>query len=120
MKSVLIIEDNEWLADQFDRILKLANYKTMAVNHAIAAIEAIDDFKPDVIILDMLLTGTTALVLLHELQSYDDTSKIPVILCTNIASDLSLDNLMPYGVRRILDKTIMHPDDLVAAVKSVL
>ncbi len=120
MKSVLIIEDSEWLAEQYQRILIQAGYKVLIAAHAVAAIDAIDDFKPDVILLDMLLTGTTALVLMHELQSYDDTSKIPVVLCTNIASDLSIDNLAPYGIKRILDKTIMHPSDLIAAIKSVL
>lgn len=118
--SVLIIEDNEWLADQYSRILNSFGYKTMVVYHAVAAIEAIDEFKPDAIVLDMLLTGTTALVLMHELQSYEDTSKIPIILCTNLANDLSIDDLAPYGVKRIIDKTTMHPDDLAAALKSVL
>ena len=68
----------------------------------------------------MLLAGTTALALLHELQSHTDTAKVPVILCTNLADGLDLEELAPYGVRRIVDKTTMQPDDIVAAVKSVL
>jgi len=37
-----------------------------------------------------------------------------------LASELSIDNLKPYGVKRILDKTTMEPDDVVAAVRNVL
>lgn len=118
--SVLIVEDDEWLAEQHQRVLNIAGYKTSIALHAIAAIQAIDDVHPDVIILDVLLTGNTAFALLHELQSYGDTGNIPIILCTNLASELSIDNLKPYGVRRILDKTTMAPDDLVAAVRNVL
>lgn len=118
--SVLIVEDDEWLAEQHQRVLNMAGYKTTIALHAIAAIQAIDDVHPDVIILDVLLTGNTAFALLHELQSYGDTGSIPIILCTNLASELSIDNLKPYGVRRILDKTTMAPDDLVAAVRNVL
>lgn len=118
--SVLIVEDDEWLAEQHQRVLNIAGYKTTIALHAIAAIQAIDDVHPDVIILDVLLTGNTAFALLHELQSYGDTGNIPIILCTNLASELSIDNLKPYGVRRILDKTTMAPDDLVAAVRNVL
>lgn len=120
MKSVLIVEDDKWLAEHFERVVKMAGYKAMVSPHALAAIEAVDDFHPDVIVLDVLLTGSTAFTLLHELQSYGDTGSIPVILCTNLASELKIEDLKPYGVKRILDKTTMLPEELASAVKSVL
>jgi DNA-binding response OmpR family regulator len=122
MKNVpiLIIEDDRWLAEQYERVLKLAGYKTTVSQHASGAIDIIDDFHPKAIILDVLLTGATAFILLHELQSYSDTSKIPVILCTNLAAELSIDDLKPYGVCKIIDKTTMAPDDLNVAIKSLL
>jgi DNA-binding response OmpR family regulator len=118
--KVLIVEDDEWLAEQFVRALKKESINAIAVNHALVAIDAIDEIKPNVIILDVLLTGSTAFSLMHELQTYDDTSKIPVILCTNIATEIDLETLKPYGVKKILDKTLMKPGDLAAAVRSAL
>ncbi len=118
--SVLIVEDDAWLAEQQQHVLIKAGYKAIISPHPIDAIKVIDATHPDVIVLDVLLTGSTAFALLHELQSYGDTGSIPVILCTNLASELSLEDLAPYGVRRILDKTTMLPDDVVAAVRSVL
>jgi len=117
---VLIVEDDAWLAEQQVRILTKAGFSATTSPHPIAAIKAIDTAHPDAIVLDVLLTGSTAFALMHELQSYGDTGGIPIIICTNLASELSLDNLRPYGVRRILDKTTMLPDDVVAAVRSVL
>ena len=70
--KVLIVEDDEWLAEQHLRVLSLAGYEATIALHAIAAIQLIDDIHPDVIILDVLLTGNTAFALLHELQSYGD------------------------------------------------
>jgi CheY-like chemotaxis protein len=119
-QKVLIVEDDAWLAEQQSRVLTKAGYETVVSPHAIAAIAAIDDIQPDAIMLDVLLTGNTGFALLHELQSYGDTGGIPVVLCTNLAGDINLDDVKPYGVRRILDKTIMEPDDVVAAVRSVL
>jgi DNA-binding response OmpR family regulator len=118
--KVLIVEDDAWLAEQQVRILTKAGFNATTSPHPIAAIKAIDAIHPDAIVLDVLLTGSTAFALMHELQSYGDTGGIPIIVCTNLASELSLDNLRPYGVRRILDKTTMLPDDVVAAVRSVL
>ena len=118
--SVLIVEDDRWLAEQYSRVLSKVGYKVKVTSHALAAVQAIDDVHPDAIILDVLLTGSTAFTLLHELQSYGDTGAIPIILCTNLAGELSLEDLKPYGVRRIIDKTKMIPDDLTIALRSVL
>ncbi|HZJ34404.1 MAG TPA: response regulator [Candidatus Angelobacter sp.] len=118
--SILVVEDDEWLAEQHSRVLTKAGYKATIVPHALAAIQAIDIVHPDAMILDVLLTGSTAFALLHELQSYEDTGDIPIILCTNLASELSIDDLKLYGVEQILDKTTMAPSDLILALKSVL
>ncbi len=120
MTKILLVEDDPWLAELEVQTLSKAGFEVAHSPHAPSAIVAIDDVQPDVIILDVLLTGTTAFALLHELQSYDDTGKVPIILCTNMAESLKLDDLKAYGVRRIVDKTTMLPADLVAAVKAVL
>lgn len=119
-QTILIVEDDAWLAEQQARVLEKAGYKTAVSPHAISAIHLVDDIEPDAIVLDMLLIGSTAFALMHELQSYGDTGAIPIVLCTNLASDITLDDVKPYGVHRILDKTTMEPDDVVTAVRSVL
>ena len=118
-RDVLIIEDDVWLAEQFQRTLQLAGYESRIVPSGHLAMEMIDETPPKAIILDVLLTGGTAMTLLHELQSYADTAQIPIVLCTNLASQITLNEVAPYGVKRILDKTTMHPDDIVAALRSV-
>ncbi|MEI7689959.1 MAG: response regulator [Candidatus Saccharibacteria bacterium] len=118
--KILIVEDDKWLAQQHARILNGAGYKPTVTLNAIEAIQSVDDEVPDAIILDVLLTGNTAFALMHELQSYGDTGEIPIILCTNLAADLSLDDLAPYGVRQIIDKATMVPDDIVTALRRVL
>ncbi|MFZ2126289.1 MAG: response regulator [Candidatus Microsaccharimonas sp.] len=120
MTKILLVEDDPWLAELEVRTLEGAGFEVAHSPHAPSAIVAIDDVQPDVIILDVLLTGATAFALLHELQSYDDTGKIPIILCTNMAESLKLEDVASYGVRRVVDKTTMKPIDLVAAVKAVL
>jgi len=120
MTHILLVEDDPWLAELEAGVLKDAGYDVTLSPHAPSAIIAIDDKQPDVIILDVLLTGSTAFALLHELQSYGDTNTVPIILCTNMADSLKLEDLKTYGVRRIVDKSTMQLDDLPAAVRSVL
>lgn len=117
---IYIIEDDIWHAEQYSRDLKAAGMESEIFSNGIDAINAIDKKLPDVIVLDMLLTGSTGITLLHELQSYGDTGAIPVVVCTGISDGISLEELKPYGVKRILDKANMQPDDVVTAVKSVM
>ena len=68
--KVLLVEDDAWLAEVEAEMLQSAGFEVRYAPHAQSAIEQIDDRLPDVIVLDMLLTGTTAVALLNELQSH--------------------------------------------------
>ena len=116
---VLIIEGDPWLGDHLQRSLERESFKVLRASHAYAAIDMIDSERPDAIVTGLLLSGTGALSLLHELQSYVDTANIPVVICNSLPN-ISLDELAPYGVKRIVDVTTMKPDDLPAAVRSIL
>lgn len=117
---VLVVEDDEWMAGQHIRTLQAAGIQADFVQHALAAIDALDARRPDVLVLDVLLPGPNVFTLLHEMRSHGDLAGIPVILCTATADQLAGEDIATYGVRTVLDKTKMHPDDLVKAVKRVL
>lgn len=120
MTDILLVEDDILLGRQFVRTLKDADYHVRWARHAGQAMTYIDEQLPAVIILDMLLPVTSGLTLLHELQSYGDTAMLPIVMCTSIADTTTLEELQPYGVRRLLDKTTMQPGDIIAAVRAVL
>lgn len=117
---VVIVEDDKWLGEQYERVLRRENFVVFYAPHAVAAIDLIDEVSPQVIILDVLLVGTTALALLHELKSHSDLAAIPIILVSNLADELRMEDVASYGVKLILDKTTMQPDDIVTATKRVL
>ena len=120
MTRVMLVEDDLLLARQFIFSLSQAGYEVDHAKHSGEAIVKIDENLPDVIILDLLLPVTSGLALLHELQSYQDTADVPIVICSSIVDQMTLDELRPYGVRRLIDKTIMQPQDVVAAVRAVL
>lgn len=119
-QKVLLVEDDAWLAEMEAGVLSKAGYEVAVAPHALAAIELVDEFSPDVIFLDVLLAGSTAFAFLNELQSHADTKDIPVVLCTNLAEQLNDAQLQTYGVKRVVNKSTMHPSDLVVAAKAVL
>ncbi|HYG84142.1 MAG TPA: response regulator [Verrucomicrobiae bacterium] len=119
-KRVLIVEDDIWQGDLYLFLLK-HDYTALRVTSAEAAMEAIDSFQPDSILLDVLLDGANGITLLHELQSHDDTARIPVILCTSLEHMHKNSQILAhYGVKQVLDKATITPQKIRAAVNGVV
>ena len=118
MKKILIVEDDQILAENFSRIFR-NDFKVFQAENASEAIFEIDKNMPDLIFLDVLLSEHSAFSLLNELQSYADTAKIPVVICSNLADDLDLKSLEKYGVKMIFDKSKSRPREILAKVKGI-
>ena len=82
------------------------------------AMDMIDNWQPDAIVLDMLLAGETAVALLNELRSHADLARLPVVVCSNV--NVNLEDLRPFGVTALLDKASMQPDEVRAVFSEVL
>ena len=112
--NVLIIEDDQWLAELYMAKLTRKGYQVVVTYDALTAMDEIDAQRPDVIILDLLLPASKGLAFLHELRTYEDTRHIPVIVATTVA--MNPRELEGYGVSAVLDKTTMTPDSLYSAI----
>lgn len=118
MKTVLIIEDNAIFAEHFERILR-DEFKILHSNSSEEAIVVIDKFLPNAILLDVLLSGHSAFALLNELQSYTDTSKIPIVICTDLADELELSSLKSFNVVEIFDKSKVLPTEIKQKIREI-
>ncbi len=121
MTNILLIEDDHWLSDSYTRTLTGQGYAVEFVDNAEAAMRSVEEHMPDCIVADVMLEGHTVFSLLYELQSYDDTRRIPVVLCSNLGHDtLTKTRLHHYGVVAVLDKATLTPDSLDLAIKEAL
>ncbi len=80
MKKILIIDDDRWFADTVAQSLHRKGWKTQIAADGAKGIEAIDDFKPDALLLDVMLPGSTAPAILNELQSHTDLADLPMYI----------------------------------------
>ena len=118
MKKLLIVEDDKNWADILGKFAADVGAEYRVAVSGGQAIEIIDNWQPDALILDMLLAGETAIALLNELRSYADLASLPIVVCTNI--DVRMGDLRPLGVKAILNKTSMRPNEARAVFREVL
>lgn len=114
---VLVIDDDKWLVDELSRRLLAVDCVVDSAGDGVEAIDMIDQRLPNVIVLDIMLPGANGISLLHELQSYSDTGKIPVIILSSSVAAADSKRLAPYGVVDVIDKSTMLPGDIVTAIR---
>ena len=112
---VLLIEDDLWLSDSYRAVLD--DYEVETAVSSQDAMDMIESYDYDLVIADVMLERGLVIDLLHELQSYDDTAKLPIVLCTSLAQRIKLDDVRAYGVVAVLDKTTLTPKLLREAVE---
>ncbi len=113
---IFIIEDDRGWENYYRRILK--SYELEFFHDGVEAIAAMNEVVPELVILDILLTGPTGFAVLNEMRSYSDLAKVPVVIITSV--DIKSELAERYGVSEILDKGKMIPQELIGAVRGAL
>jgi DNA-binding response OmpR family regulator len=112
--KILIVEDDELIANLIDHNLRLEGFETIVCHDGIRAIEICNNNKLDLIVLDIMLPGMDGFHVCKELQD----KYIPIIMLT-AKNDIS-DKLA--GLEAGADDYIVKPFDsreLVARIKTV-
>lgn len=113
---ILLIEDDRWLADSYMHVLE--DYEVDIAINGQSAMDLMDINDYDIVIADVMLERGLVFDLLHELQSYEDTAKLPIILCTSISQRIDLKDVKQYGVVAVLSKSTVTPKLLREAIEN--
>ena len=119
MARVLLVEDDQWVADCYRLWLEADSHSVRHSRDAQIAIDMIDDNPPEVIVLDLFLPFANGIQLLQTLRSHSDLAKIPVILCSGSLPE-ELPDMSPYGVSKVFSKSELAPVTMRQAVREAL
>lgn len=121
--NVLIIEPDKILAKQYQKAFVHAGVDARVCGDAQSAVIAVDEKRPDVVVLELQLAGHSGVEFLHEFRSYEDWVDIPVIVHSSVPEyALGADKNVwkQLGVVRFFYKPKTSLQQLVGAVKSTL
>lgn len=115
-QKILIVDDDENIAELISLYLTKECFDTMTVHDGEQALTAYESYRPDLILLDLMLPGIDGYQVCRELRAH---SNVPVIMLS--AKGEIFDKVL--GLELGADDYIMKPFDskeLVARVKAVL
>lgn len=136
MSLIYILEDDKNIQEIESYAIKGSGYEVCAFDDAEAFDRGMQEMKPDLLLLDVMLPGENGLSVLKRLRSNNDTKELPVILVTAKDSeidtvrglDLGADDYIskPFGVLELMSriKAIMRrvkpmSDDVVLKYKNI-
>jgi CheY-like chemotaxis protein len=84
MANVLLLEPDTVLARTYMQCLQHVGHIVQICREGQEAIQVLDTFMADVIIMELQLVGHGGVEFLHELRSYPDWQPLPVIINTSV------------------------------------
>jgi len=84
MANILIIEPDRVLARTYAGALEATGHEVQASTTAQDALQAADETRPDVVLLELQLVSHGGVEFLYEFRSYADWQDVPVVIVSNV------------------------------------
>jgi len=115
--DILIVEDEPKLAELLQKYLAAAGYQSRHVARGDAVVEAVQQQRPDLILLDIMLPGMDGWEICRRLRSFCD---VPILMLTARAEEEDRLRGLELGADDYISKAPFSPREVVARVKSML
>ncbi|MBU1165202.1 response regulator [Patescibacteria group bacterium] len=119
-KTILLVEDDEFLAELYATKLNLEGYEVLVASDGEKGFKTASDKIPDLILLDIILPKMDGFEILKKLKANKKTKDIPVILLTNLSQKDEVKKGLDLGANDYLIKAHFMPSEVISKIKKVL
>lgn len=119
-QKILIIEDNKTEALAFQGIVEQGGFTTELAHDGVDGLEKIKSFKPDLVMLDLMLPKMNGFDVLAKSKQDATTKNIPIIILTNLTQGDEAQKSFSLGADGHLVKTRVSAPDILNKIKKVL
>ena len=114
MKTILLIEDNANILENFTEYLELEGYAVLAAKNGKIGMELAQKFLPDLIICDVLMPEMDGRNVLSLIKGTSQISEIPFIFSSSVSEKFDKTTALKLGA----DDYMLKPFSLEVLLKS--
>ena len=119
--KVLLVEDDKFLSKLITTKLEKEGYRVESAIDGESGIKKLADFKPDVILLDILLPGIDGFEVLKRFKSSAlGVKSVPVIMLSNLGEDEYISKGISMGAVDYLIKSNFTTDEIIQKITQVI
>src|SRR3990167_6519273 len=119
-KKVLLVEDDLFIRELYERTLKQIGFDTVVAVDGEEGVAKSITQKQDVILLDIMMPKMNGIEVLKKLKESDTTKDIPVFLLTNLGQESIIKEAFNIGAVGYLLKARMLPRDVANHIAGFL
>lgn len=116
-KKILLVEDDALLASLLEEQLKEADFTVEKVTNGLDVLATAHKFKPNLILLDLILPGLDGFEVLRELKEDTELSTVPVVVLSNLDKEGDVKSTIALGAKEHIVKVKTKLGDVIDAVK---
>jgi CheY-like chemotaxis protein len=120
MKKVLIIEDNQIVANVYRNKLAVEGYEAEITTDGESGLKVMRKFKPDVIVLDLMLPQMNGVEVIKLIRSEMEFSKVPIIVFSNTYLTNLIQEAWKAGATKCLSKANCSPTEVLDVVRHTI
>jgi len=120
MAKILIVEDDKFLANAYRLKFSKAGYEIKIASDGQDAIDSLNTFTPDIILLDLIMPIKDGFAVLEELKKNDKWKSIPVVVASNLGQKEDIDKSMALGATDYIVKSQIPINDILVKINNVL
>lgn len=117
--KVLVIEDEPVIGELLCEVLGLYEYESRSVLDGQEGIEAARDWRPDAIILDLMLPDVNGYEVCRSIKADPSTGDVGIMILTGMLALSDRVRAFNAGADRFLTKPF-QPDDIIRELKSIV
>lgn len=118
--KVAIVEDDIAISQMYRLKFETDGYDVQTAENGKLGLELVEQFKPDIILLDLMMPEMTGDKMLAELRTKPWGKDVKVIILTNMGEEEAPKSLKELGVHSFIVKAEMTPRQVAERVKSAL
>lgn len=118
--KILIIEDDQFLQKIYGNKLRAEGFEVSQAIEGNEGLRKINEEKPNLIILDLILPGKNGFDILAEIKNNEETRGTPVIILSNLGQDKDVKRGLDMGAKDYLIKTDIKLSEVLAKVREFL
>ncbi len=116
-KKILLVEDDLILADTYRQRLELEGFDVKEVHNGEEALSVTLDYRPDLILLDVMMPKITGFDVLDIIRNTPETTNIQVIMLTALSQPKDRERAESLGADEYIVKSQVVIDDVIARVR---
>jgi len=110
-KRILIVDDEPTVVSFIERALRLeGNFELATASDGFEAGRQLTTFRPDLIILDLMLPGVNGFEVCRSVKADPTTQYVKILVVTGFATDENIENALQCGADDYLEKPLKLED----------